>query len=197
MEIYAIRHAQSTYNKWSFKRIYTPWLWTVSDPMIYDAPLSPAGIEQANELKLSLNELSEKIELVICSPLSRAIHTMQIALPDIKCPVIITPLIRERCDKTCDIGIPLSQLRERYTEYEFLHFNSEHWWHCDQSAPFELLKETPESLRNRQRELIEFLKTRSEKVVVMVTHGQFIKKLIGRRLQIKNCGVKKLSLDEL
>lgn len=195
MEIYAIRHAQSTYNKWSYKRIYTPWLWPVSDPLIYDAPLSSTGIAQASKLQKSTTEISEKAELIICSPLTRAIHTMQLAFPNIKCPVIITPLVRERGDKTCDIGSPLSKLKESYPDYEYLHFDNEHWWHCNQDNPFEFSKESRESLRSRQDALIEFLRTRSEKVVIIISHGQFIKTLIGKKIQIKNCGIKRLSLE--
>jgi broad specificity phosphatase PhoE len=197
MEIYAIRHAQSTYNKWSLKRIYTPWLWGVRDPMIYDAPLSDKGLSQASKLQYSISDISKKVDLIICSPLTRAIHTMQIAFQGIECPVIVTPLARERGDKTCDIGIPFSKLREKYPQYEYLHFNNEHWWNCDQANPFEFLKETKESLRKRQAEFIEFLKSRTEKFVVVVSHGQFIKTLTGKKLQMRNCEVRCLSLEDI
>lgn len=197
MELYAIRHAQSTYNKWSAKRIYTPWLWPVSDPLIYDAPLSEKGLLQASKLQSSIAPLSSRIELIICSPLTRAIHTMQILFPNPQCPVIITPLARERGDKCCDIGTPLSQLQEKYPQYQYCHFENDFWWNCEQSKPFEFLKESKSSLKLRQKQLIEFLKNREEKVVVLVSHGQFIKSLIGRRMQIKNCGVKQLDLEEI
>ena len=197
MEVYAIRHAQSTYNKWSMKRIYTPWLWPVRDPLIYDAPLSEKGLSQASKLQVSVAEISERAELIICSPLTRAIHTMQIAFPNPKCPVIITPLVRERGDKCCDIGTPLSQLTEKYPQYEFLHFENEYWWNCNQENPFEFLREGKESLLERQKEFIKFLRGRSERIVVIITHGQFIKTLVGRKLQISNCGIKQISLDDI
>jgi broad specificity phosphatase PhoE len=197
MEIYAIRHAQSTYNKWAFKRIYTPWLWTTSDPMIQDAPLSEKGLIQARKLHHSIRELREKVQLIICSPLTRAIHTMQIAFPDANCHIIISPLVRERGDKLCDMGTPLPLLQEKYPQYEFLHFNSDIWWSCQPEPPHDFIKETRESLQARQRELIEFLKTRAEEVVVIVSHGQFIKTLAGKRMQIGNCGIKKFALNEL
>jgi hypothetical protein len=38
---------------------------------------------------------------------------------------IITPLIRERCDRLADTGKPLSELKKKYENYEFLHFMSE------------------------------------------------------------------------
>ena len=122
---------------------------------------------------------------------------MQIAFPNINCPVIITPLVRERGDKTCDIGSPLPELREKFPSYDYLHFSSDFWWNCNQDEPFKFLRETKESLRQRQTELIEFLKTRQEKTVVIITHGQFIKTLVGKKMQINNCGIKKISLDEI
>lgn len=197
MEIYAIRHAQSTYNKWSYKRIYTPWLWSTSDPMIEDAPLSEKGISQAKKLYHSVRELREKVQLIICSPLSRAINTMQIAFPDVNCSIIISPLVRERGDKLCDKGIPLPLLQERYPQYEFMHFSSDIWWSCDPNPPHDFIKESNESLHFRQQELIEFLKTRSETIVVIITHGQFIKTLTGKKTQIGNCGIRKFSLTEI
>ena len=197
MEIYLIRHAESTYNRWAFKRIYNPCLWFNNDPMIYDAPLSDNGSSQALELHSSISELSKKVDLIICSPLTRAIDTMKIAFPNISCPVIITPLVRERGDKTCDIGKPLSVLREKYPNYNFIHFNNEYWWTCNQNSPFELVKETSEHLKKRQLDFIKFLNTTSEKVVVIFTHGKFIKSLLKKKMQIKNCGVQKSSLAKL
>ena len=165
--------------------------------MIYDAPLSETGLSQANKLQSTVAEFAESVELIVCSPLSRAIHTMQLAFPNIKCPVIITPLARERGDKTCDIGIPLSEIRQKNPQYDYFHFENEYWWNCDPNSPFEFLKESKESLVQRQKELVDFLKTRQEKVVVIISHGQFIKTLVGKKMQIKNCGIKKIRLDEL
>ena len=197
MEIYAIRHAQSTYNEYSSKRIYTPWLWTKGDPMIQDAPLSSKGLQQARKLHSTSRELREKVQLIICSPLTRAIQTMNLVFPDANCHIIISPLVRERGDKLCDMGVPLPIIQEKYPQYEYLHFNSEIWWSCKEEPPHEFTKETKESLYSRQRELIEFLKTRAEEIVVIVTHGQFIKTLAKKSLQISNCGIKKFTLDEL
>ena len=40
-------------------------------------------------------------------------------------PTILTPLIRERCNSLSDTGIPLSNLKQNYPNFEFLHFDKE------------------------------------------------------------------------
>lgn len=94
--------------------------------MLYDASLTPKGIRQANKAKVKYAELIQRCDLIICSPFTRAIETMKIIFEESKCPVIITPLARERLDTSCDIGTPLSELKQKYKDYEYMHFDSEY-----------------------------------------------------------------------
>ena len=189
MQVYILRHAQSLHNEWFIKRLYSPWLWFTYDSQIADAVLSIKGIEQAGQVKEKLNSLD--LDLVICSPLTRAIKTMQIAVGERKLKTIITPLIRERCNRLADTGISLSKLEPLYKDYEFCHFDKDNWWENQAD------RETSEELKARVLKFKEFLKTRHEKHVLIVTHGNFIRELTGKWLMISNCGLVKTSLDSL
>jgi len=83
--IYLIRHGQSLYNAYT----HSLWNWITLrccfDPKIYDPALSPKGEEQAKALhrRLVTEELLSKIQLVITSPLLRALQTTCYAFPDL------------------------------------------------------------------------------------------------------------------
>ena len=77
--IYFVRHGESMYNKWRRESFRKPCvLCCVCDPMLFDASLSPAGEAQVRLLHDTLrdnDEWLEEIELVVTSPLQRAIET--------------------------------------------------------------------------------------------------------------------------
>ncbi|MFN3077629.1 MAG: phosphoglycerate mutase family protein [Alphaproteobacteria bacterium] len=64
--LHLIRHGQSTFNA---ACAVIPW----SDPMLFDAPLSARGEEEVALLRRRVAELP--VELVLVSPLTRAIQT--------------------------------------------------------------------------------------------------------------------------
>jgi len=65
MSIYLIRHGQSEFNA-AYKD-------DGIDPMIFDAPLTEKGIQQAKNTRAAVLDLG--IKLVVASPLTRAIQT--------------------------------------------------------------------------------------------------------------------------
>eukprot|EP01083_Nonionella_stella_P193902 715580_1 len=81
--LYCIRHAQSKYNEtirtpatWFNKEFWFNWF----DPMIHDPLLSNTGKKQTDEMEYLLHKSSFittfNIDLILTSPLQRAIHTM-------------------------------------------------------------------------------------------------------------------------
>ena len=117
-----------------------------------DSPLSPRGIKQAKRLssKLAPNNdndggysinvdgrnIIEEIELIACSPLRRALQTMEIALyPNVwpgNVPIIALPQASERVYLVSDLGTNKVELKK---EYPIVDFDSEipdnlsdTWW---------------------------------------------------------------------
>jgi broad specificity phosphatase PhoE len=74
--VYLIRHAQSTHNEFALTWKETDqW----ADPMHVDAKLSKLGQSQVEQLREKAKELTD-IELIVVSPLSRALITCSVGL---------------------------------------------------------------------------------------------------------------------
>ena len=75
----------------------------------YDTSLTDAGIQQAKAAAKQTRHLRPAPELIIASPLSRAMHTADLCLPaatypDV--PRVAHPLARERLYLSSDVGLP-------------------------------------------------------------------------------------------
>jgi glucosyl-3-phosphoglycerate phosphatase len=92
--IYLIRHGQSTFNA----------LFDLNpvDPLHFDARLSQLGIGQVTAARQAASEIP--VDLVVVSPLTRAIQTAVGLFGDANIPMIITDLHRERLEHSCDVG---------------------------------------------------------------------------------------------
>jgi broad specificity phosphatase PhoE len=124
--VYFIRHAHSRYNEWR-DRSWLPWAGCaglcIGDPLIYDAALSERGEAQLYDLRNRVQELGlhETVELVVTTPLTRAIQTAVGAfdLAQLKrrgVAVVASGIHLEACDTTCDLGTPLSELRSTFRD---------------------------------------------------------------------------------
>eukprot|EP00898_Chlorokybus_atmophyticus_P005318 jgi/Chlat1/5788/Chrsp387S05509 len=58
------------------------------DPMLYDTRLTPRGHQQAAAAALRVAGLSPSVELIVCSPLTRALRTMQLACSRNEAPTV-------------------------------------------------------------------------------------------------------------
>src|SRR6478752_7290074 len=63
--VICIRHGESTFN--------AAWRETSTDPLHFDAPLSPVGFEQVRSARTAVEALP--VDLVVTSPLTRALQT--------------------------------------------------------------------------------------------------------------------------
>jgi broad specificity phosphatase PhoE len=78
--VYFVRHGESMYNKWRRESFRNPCvLCCVCDPMLFDAALSPAGEAQVRNLHDQVRAAEDpwlsRVELVVTSPLTRAVET--------------------------------------------------------------------------------------------------------------------------
>lgn len=193
MKLYFLRHAQSEHNQWMIKRLYLPRIFGTCSGIV-DAPLSDIGTVQAQKLKNRIQSIP--FDLIISSPLTRAIQTMQTAIGNRKIPVIVTPLIKEKFDRLPDSGLHLSVIQERNPEYEYLHFNALNWWESPTASTLPK-HESFEDVKNRIKTFKKFILTRNEQHVLVVTHGVFIKTILNNFMMTKNCSVTCKTLEEI
>jgi len=165
-----IRHGQGMHN--------TSMLgWELIDP-----PLTSKGEDQAKALQERLMPDRDAFELVMTSPLTRAIQTALFAFDGTSVPFLITPLLRERLGAPCDKGTTKSELIKTIPQIKTnkwigLDELPEVWW-CTQSVEMDLL--------SRVEKLKHFIFTRPEKVIAVVGHGGLFSRIVGKHLS--NCG---------
>lgn len=173
--IHLIRHGQSAFNA-----VYDSV--TRIDPLIFDAPLTDLGRDQAKALRAEVHTLS--VELIVTSPLTRAIQTTLHAFGPDHAPIRVEALHRERVENSCDIGRSPRDLRAEFSGLDFDHLDDP-WWHCEATKPRAVLWEPEEVLLGRVTAFRDWLAARPEKTIAVVGHGTFLNRLTGH--QFKNC----------
>ena len=175
MSIYFIRHAQSEFNA-----AYLP---DATDPMIFDAPLSPLGKTQAVETRAHISALN--IANLIVSPMTRTLQTATLIFEDIH-PVSINAVIREQLTHSCDVGRAPHHLAKDYPHLDFAHLE-ECWWHNGEKNHLGYSIESRELLEQRADQFINFLIANNTRSTAIVTHGNFINATTG--IQPQNCEI--------
>jgi glucosyl-3-phosphoglycerate phosphatase len=112
-----VRHAESEWNR-HFSR-------TRIDPGIPDPPLTRTGRRQSAQLAEQLAEAG--VRRLVASPYRRALETATIIAETLCVPIIVEPLVRERCVFSCDEGTPPEQLAAHWPHLDFAHLE-ERWW---------------------------------------------------------------------
>lgn len=143
MQLYVIRHGETEMGK--NKMIAT-----------VEEPLNNNGIQQAINIGKELKKLN--IDLIYCSPIKRAIHTLKLCNLDKNIPVIIEDKIKER-----DMGI--------YEKINFKDLDWEKFWGYDSELKYPEL----ESMKNVYERIENFLDNLKQKAnnknILLVTHG--------------------------
>jgi len=151
---------------------------------ICDPFLTQVGVKQAQALRS--NEALKDCELLVVSPLSRAIQTsVAIFGEHPSCRVVLSPLVSERWTGACDEGRPKSQL---LASFPFLAS-----WEGFDSLPEEWTpkKGSDDNWREQRVPAVRaWLKRQPEHRVVIVGHGCFFEGLSGKYLS--NCEVYRL-----
>jgi broad specificity phosphatase PhoE len=112
-----LRHGQSEFN--------LHFTQTRRDPRIKDPRLTPLGRRQAEAAAAALAD--ERIGRIIASPYTRALETAAPIARALGVPVVLNPIVRERCAFVCDIGSPRTELARAWPEHDFSHIE-EIWW---------------------------------------------------------------------
>lgn len=144
MKILLVRHGQTEWNK--LKKVQGR----------VDIELNETGIEQAKETKKLLE--NENIDLIICSPLKRAMQTAEIINENRNIPIIYDENIIER-----DFG-EFGGLKE--TEFDY-----KGYWNYKENQKYEKAENIKVFL-NRVYEFLDRIKIHySNKKILIVTHG--------------------------
>lgn len=144
MKIIFVRHGQTE--------------WNVLDKVQgrVDIELNEIGKNQAKEIAIKL--INEKIDLIVCSPLSRAIQTAEIINDGRNIPIIIDEGVSERC-----FGV-LEGEKRSLVEFGV-------YWDKDANLPIEK-GECLSDFLERINNFVKRLKERhDEKTVLVVSHG--------------------------
>mmetsp|Transcript_75545 Transcript_75545/g.179480 ORF Transcript_75545/g.179480 Transcript_75545/m.179480 type:complete len:278 (-) Transcript_75545:116-949(-) len=149
-------------------------------PEIFDAPLTAIGIRQAQALQPAAVKL-EGVELVVVSPLCRAVQTANVAfehllppLEDLQSPPKVPFLAHPQCTEMggvnlCDKRRPLKVIRRDFPHVDFSLFQDEEdpRWSDDK-------REDPKLVSDRCFDFCLWLKERPEKEVVVATHSAWL-----------------------
>ncbi|EFA86828.1 phosphoglycerate/bisphosphoglycerate mutase family protein [Heterostelium album PN500] len=197
-KIYLIRHGQSTFNAAYHAN-------GQKDPYLFDARLTELGEQQANGLAKIVDESLTDIELIVSSPLSRALDTTRrgfsnlISQKNIK--TVVIPYHAETVKTSDDNGRPKSMVQKEFLDFDLSHIE-ERWWYLpteiksdftiDTEEYFKTIgyQEPQESILKRIAIFKEWLLQREENCIAVVGHSDYFYNLFDGKLpNFKNCQV--------
>ena len=175
-----VRHGEGIHNEAERRLGKERWeTHEAKQPAYFDPPLNEVGVEQSKRLGAALRPALEnqhlEVDLLIVSPLVRAIETAQIAFSSVwhVSPIAAVEMARERHGKnTCDARRPVSELQAAYPDVDFeLFMEGEHdTWHDAE------VRETPEHVRSRVELLLHWILGLPDTVntVAVVGHSDYM-----------------------
>jgi broad specificity phosphatase PhoE len=181
-KIHVIRHAEAVHN-------------LSKDFSKFDPPLTPLGFSQAANLIKTFPDASN-VGLILTSPLKRAIQTTLSAFPHVLdkryfdpesasgiergAELVIDAELQERSSLPCDTGSDIEELRSMFPRLDFGALERRWQWKEGLFAPDdEAVRGRAVRVRKRLEGVVEGLKGREKRDVVVVTHGVFMRFLVG------------------
>ncbi|XP_021898868.1 phosphoglycerate mutase-like protein, partial [Carica papaya] len=166
--IHLVRHGQAMHNIAAEKDRNL-----LLSPHLFDAQLSPLGWQQASNLRTQViaSGLLKRVDLVITSPLLRTMQTANAVFGgDDQCctpSIVALELARDRNgERPSDKRRSVSECRSLFPNIDFSLMESEddNLWRAD-------ARESEEELGARGMEFMQWLWTRPEKEIAIVSHG--------------------------
>ena len=181
--IHFVRHAQATSNA-AFE---VEGRSAYADEKHVDAKLTEKGIDQSTALQgVVESEIQDgSIQLVVVSPLTRAIETARIGFRSTigKAPWIALECVRERAGHhPCDRRSTVTELKGRYPEIDWSQMTDDddtYWNALGQD------RETDEMMVKRANALYDWLEQRPETNIAIVTHSAILSAMFNKSVQ---CG---------
>lgn len=178
--ILLIRHGESTFNAAAAGGL-------TRDPLLFDAPLTARGRDQASAAAATMRE--RPVDVVVVSPLTRALQTAQAIFGDHPSRPTLSVEVghRERLESSCDKGRSPGELALAFPSLSFGHL-PDTWWH-DAGEPNDagIRVEPLDVMLARLKDFATALAARPERHIVVVGHATFFHHLTGRWLS--NCEI--------
>jgi len=166
------------------------------DPLFYDTRLTEEGITGAKQAAAVTRALDPQPDVLVVSPLTRAIHTAHHAFDHFGGPIVIQPLARERVWLSSDCGRTPPELRVEFPcgrWGDFSHLD-QIWWYTGGSAdPKTIILEPVVDFKERVEEFRAWLMTRPESTVAVVAHWGLLAALT--TVHFDNSEVKTFEMD--
>ncbi|NRA16625.1 MAG: histidine phosphatase family protein [Oceanospirillaceae bacterium] len=179
MPIYLIRHGQSEFN--------AAHMQGRPDPMIWDAPLTALGCEQARQVRAKIASLG--IQQVLTTPLTRAIQTAKLIFDGLA-PITIIPHHRELLTHSCDVGASPAVLRNKFPELSFDGL-PDVWWYQGPENKDGVPVEPHDIFQDRIDVFADLIAAMSVRPLAIVGHGNVFNALAG--FEMSNCEVKQFN----
>ncbi|XVE60646.1 hypothetical protein DITRI_Ditri05aG0144700 [Diplodiscus trichospermus] len=186
--IHLVRHGQAMHNVEGDKNREA-----LLSPHLFDAELSPLGLQQVGKLRKHVHDsgLLKRVELVVTSPLCRVMQTAvgvfgnesqadgengcfsAISAPN--CPQIMAvELCRDRLGlRPCDMRRRVSECQALFPSIDFSMMDGEEdsLWNPD-------VRESEEEIAQRMVLFMEWLWTRPEQEIAIVSHGIILQHIL-------------------
>jgi broad specificity phosphatase PhoE len=162
--LHLVRHGHSLHNE-LFHKIGVQ---AFRVPATIDSPLTQEGHLQSIELGQSW-QTKKDIELILVSPLTRALETCMNIFGDTNIPMVSQEFLREYPigEDTCNKRSSLSLLKNRFPKIDFqLDVDQDTLWKED-------YRENMIELEQRLEEMITYLQKRPEKNIAIIGHSSF------------------------
>lgn len=130
-----------------------------------DYDLTEKGKQQIIKSAEKISSLDENFEVILSSPLKRALQTAEIISNELNIEVEIFEYLKERNLNGILSGMIRSEAKEKYPDLVRTHENYE----------FVDGSERTEDMNNRVKNAIKILLNMKHNSLVAVTHGQFLK----------------------
>ncbi len=147
-----------------------------------DAGLHDRGWRQARAAAVEVARLRQ--DLAVTSPYTRAIQTALALFERTPTPIHVEPLAGERVGDSCDIGRAPSELARDFPTLDFGRL-TERWWYDGPVDARGIPVEPRWLLAARAQAFAEWVRTREEESIVVVSHSGFLRRRIGRH--VENC----------
>lgn len=171
--VHLIRHGQSTFN--AYMSLHG------RDPMYFDAPLSPLGQQQADDLADQVRDMD--IGLVVTTPFTRAIQTARAGFREKRdVPMLVNPYHRELLAASCDVGRSPTLLASEFPDLDFTAL-TDPWWHVQPDHPGPFSQEPEDDFMDRLLRFKGWIANRPESEIAVVGHGMFFYHLTGTFLE--------------
>lgn len=159
--------------------------------------LTEEGQRLAASLSPRTRTLHPAPQLLVASPLRRALHTATLAFGDAHptAPRVVCASARERLYQASDVGRCPSILAAEHPGWSGFESLPPVWWHAPSGEPLAVEPEPEHLFLARCEELLCWLAARPESSIALVSHWGVLRALTGQ--EFENCELRSVDFRDL